>query len=182
MTDTTEQDTREDVESAEQILCPHCMEPVDPLAHFCAACGGPVGAFASIDPMGQVYSAGHAYRSATSRPTKFIVVLGVWLIFAPQLIILLFVAISILWSMFRYGDSRDLFGFAVSAGLSAIYGLIIYKSTHGYFRGKRCLTWGLCYNCGYDLRGSEGQTHCPECGEPIDRLEDDGEEVLYESS
>jgi len=81
-------------------VCPHCLAAIDTLDHFCPRCGGPVSAHASIDPLGQVYSAGHLYRRATSSPPKFITVLGMWLIFGPQIPLLLFAAISLFVNLF----------------------------------------------------------------------------------
>ena len=35
-------------------VCPHCLQPLTPLDHFCPKCRGPVSAHASIDPLGRV--------------------------------------------------------------------------------------------------------------------------------
>ncbi|MCC6680712.1 MAG: hypothetical protein IT445_07400 [Phycisphaeraceae bacterium] len=70
-------------------LCPHCVKPIARFDHFCPHCGGPVTAHAAIDPLSQVYAQGYAYRQATTiNQPKFIVVLGIWLIFGPQALLL----------------------------------------------------------------------------------------------
>ena len=66
--------------------CPHCIGPLGPNDDFCKSCGGPVTSHASIDPLGQIYATGYAYRQAVSGRPRKIVVLGMWLIFGPQLL------------------------------------------------------------------------------------------------
>lgn len=63
-------------------LCPHCLEPIERFDHFCRQCGAPITSHAAIDPLGQVFAAGHIYRNATSSRPPRIVFLGMWLIFA----------------------------------------------------------------------------------------------------
>ncbi len=76
-------------------LCPHCVKPIARFDHFCPHCGGPVTAHAAIDPLGQVYAQGYAYLQATtSDKPKFIVVLGIWLIFGP---LVLFGLVGLFW-------------------------------------------------------------------------------------
>ena len=72
-------------------VCPHCLQPLEPRDHFCPKCCGPVSAYASIDPLGQVYSAGRAYRRAMSGKPRLAVFVGIWLIFGPSLLSALFV-------------------------------------------------------------------------------------------
>ncbi len=81
----------EDAQLADAVpLCPHCLAPLGPFDHFCPKCAGPVTAIASMDPMGQIYSAGRAYRlAATDKKPKGIVVLGMWLVFGPSFLALL---------------------------------------------------------------------------------------------
>ena len=79
-------------DEGEDIVCPHCIEPIGQFDHFCSHCDRPVTTHASTDPLGQVYASGHAYRNATSGRPKLIVVLGIWLIFGPQVLLLMFFA------------------------------------------------------------------------------------------
>lgn len=74
--------------SIAEARCPHCIKPITPQDHFCPHCDRPVSSHASIDPMGQVYSAGSLYRMATSRkgPSRLLLI-GMWLIFGPSLFI-----------------------------------------------------------------------------------------------
>ncbi|GEM_PF-2959565 len=80
-------------------VCPHCLAPLGQFDHFCPKCAGPVTAFASVDPMGQIYSAGRAYRlAATDKKPKGVVVLAMWLIFGPSLL-------SLLWMLSMFVSS-----------------------------------------------------------------------------
>ncbi len=142
----------------------------------------------AIDPMGQVYTAGHAYRQATGKPVNLIIVLGVWLIFAPQLVPLVFITLGITQSLVQSSAGLDysgfntydffsgLLGILITLGMSVVSFLIIFKTTRGYIHTRR-RERGLCVQCKYDLRGSMGQPRCPECGSEIDWFEDDDEYV-----
>ena len=80
-------------------VCPHCLTPVGQFDHFCPKCAGPVTAIASFDPMGQIYSAGRAYRlAATEKRPRGVVVLGMWLIFGPSLL-------GLLWALSMFVSS-----------------------------------------------------------------------------
>ena len=134
--------------------CPHCLEPVGPRDHFCPKCCGPVTAHASTDPMGQIYATGYAYQQAVSARPRAIVVLGMWLIFAPQIPALIFggsAAIAGLVtqsSIFGIGDGLFAFprgeGYFVAmlgviffGGLAVLYIAILWKVTARYLRYNR---------------------------------------------
>ncbi len=68
-------------ESEEKKLCVSCLFGNDPDVHFCAQCGAPMTSYAAIGPFEQLFAEGHVYRQAAEKPRKFIVVLGVWVIF-----------------------------------------------------------------------------------------------------
>lgn len=144
-----------DVTEAEQdnLVCPHCIEPIGRFDHFCPHCSKPVTTHASIDPMGQVYSAGQAYQNATEKP-RLMVVVGMWLIFGPQVPLLIFDLFASLSSLFRpnhtysVGDGSsmtiisdgivpDLVKLLVVIGLLALYGLILRKVTMRYLVARR---------------------------------------------
>lgn len=188
---TSDLPTANEAEPFEEMLCPHCLKPADPISHFCNACGGPTSMHSAIDPLGQIYTAGHAYRQATGNPVKFIVVLGVWLFFGSQVPWLIFMAFFAMQPFFATesftdslaNDTSTPYAGAIfilfSLGLAAIYCLFIYKTTRGYIR-TRHQAHGLCPMCKYDLHDSKGQEKCPECGFAIERFDDEGEESLQE--
>ncbi len=166
--------TASDCADFEQMLCPHCMEPTDPISHFCQSCGGPVSQHATIDPLGQIYAQGHAYRNSTGRPTRLLTVIGVWLIFGTQVPLLGFAGMAN-----PLGDPAvSLFAIV----LAGIYGVFTYKTTSRYIRALRCLKQHRCFGCGYDLNSIQDEIHCPECGERIDWLVDEAEPTTDESS
>ena len=129
-------------------VCPHCLKPVQRFDHFCPHCAGPVTAIASFDPMGQIYSAGRAYRlAATDKKPKGVVVLAMWLIFGPSFVLLLFAVVNALsqWAGtgFRYSMLYDTSGFLVPAlglglmtGFFALYTAILWKVTAHWMRSK----------------------------------------------
>jgi hypothetical protein len=69
------------VETGEKQLCVGCVFPNEPEAHFCTQCGAPLTSYAATGPFESLFAEGHVYRQAAERPRRFIVVLGIWLIF-----------------------------------------------------------------------------------------------------
>jgi len=69
----------------EQIACPHCLTINHPLSYFCITCMTPLTSHAAIDPIYRIYAQGNTYQKAAAKPTNFLVVLGVWLIFGWQI-------------------------------------------------------------------------------------------------
>ena len=135
-------------------VCPHCLAPVGRFDHFCPKCLGPITAHAAIDPLGQVYSAGHVYRSAMSRRRpRLIVVLGMWLIFAPQVPYLawgFFLIVSELLALRRahpdglggwlFRPGNDVIGSLLKlflvGGLAVLYSAILWKATSRYLASR----------------------------------------------
>ena len=133
----------------ESLLCPHCAKPIGPFDHFCPHCAAPVTAHASIDPLGQVYAAGHGYWRATSGRPKFIVLLGMWLIFGPQIPLLLFLSVLTLLGIitptrtFSMGDSStitlisydqvvEILKLVLILGILIVYCAMLWKVTVRY--------------------------------------------------
>jgi hypothetical protein len=129
------------------------MHPGGQLDHFCPKCGGPVTTRAAIDPLGQVFTAGFGYQRALSDKPRLITMVGMWLIFGPQVLILL-LALGFLTAdlfptdrtplpgkMLVVGQSADvddgnpvtvLLQLLLVVGLLAIYSTILWKVTRRY--------------------------------------------------
>jgi hypothetical protein len=141
-------------------LCPHCLKPIGTLDNFCPQCLGPVTAIASIDPMGQVFSAGRAYQNAVSDKPRRLVVWGMWMIFGPGLAILIFVLCMTLRDIFapmapipnavvfHYGDgpaagddlgTRLLQLALICAGIM-LNAAILWKVTARWLRSRRAVS------------------------------------------
>lgn len=182
MDDQSDPLTQECSAPGDQMICPNCLTANAEQAHFCIQCAAPLSAHAAIDPLGQVYAAGYIYQKAAGKPTRFIMVLGMWLIFAPQIPYII-VALSML-VMRVFAPTRHLVDesllttllkCALAVGLLALYIAILTKVTRNYRRYKRQAA-GLCLQCAYDLRGNLGASTCPECGLAIDWPETDAAE------
>jgi ribosomal protein L40E len=73
-------------ESEGKQLCKSCAALNEPDADFCMKCGAPLSAYSTMGPFEMIFAQGFIYREAAERPRRFIVVLGIWLIFLPQAI------------------------------------------------------------------------------------------------
>jgi len=109
----------------EKQLCISCLAPNEPLAHFCAKCGAPLSSYASTGFLESAYSEGVVYRAAAERPRKFIVVLGIWIIFGG---IALSGAV-----MLAVGLDRGIYDKLVGAAMLAFSLVMIVKTTKNYF-------------------------------------------------
>jgi hypothetical protein len=66
-------------------LCTCCLAQNERFRDFCWRCATPITTHAEIDPLGQVYARGEAYRKAIAHPSR-IGVIGMWLICGPTLL------------------------------------------------------------------------------------------------
>lgn len=80
------QSERRDLPEVETVICPKCLLANSSTAAFCVDCGAPIGMVAALDPLQHIYAEGFAYRSAVEGPPNLIILVGMWLIFAPMLI------------------------------------------------------------------------------------------------
>lgn len=119
------------------ILCPHCLAENEEHAHFCRECFTPLSAHAAIDPVGQIYAQGDTYRKAVANPSRPIILLGMWLIFAPSIFLALLGLIAI-FEPHRVGNPVALAilyaGFYT--GLALVQGAILYRVTHNFLHRK----------------------------------------------
>lgn len=82
-------------QGGENVVCPSCLLSNSKDAAFCADCGAPIGMVAAIDPIQHIHAEGFAYRSAVDGAPKPIVLIGIWLIFAPMAIGMLLLMITV---------------------------------------------------------------------------------------
>ena len=108
----------------EGVVCPKCLLANSPTVAFCADCGAPIGMVASIDPLQHILAEGFAYRSAVDGPPNLIVLIGMWLLFAP----VAFVAPFLLFS----GCVEDFPPRLFFLLLGACSLVVLYRSTKNY--------------------------------------------------
>jgi hypothetical protein len=126
-------------------ICLHCAAELIGYVQFCPKCGCPVTPEAVSMPYESVLARGFAAREGSSRPRKLIVVIGMWLMFGPMFAMLASVFVTMLvvsqgvaWQAERRGEIPGiLLGLAVSAGLAAIPGALLYKTTKNHVKQRR---------------------------------------------
>ncbi|MBT3374244.1 MAG: hypothetical protein HN742_34805 [Lentisphaerae bacterium] len=74
-------------EDTPRIVCSSCLGENEPEAAFCLECGNPIGDTSSMDPLKRIQAQGWIYRRAASSPYRFLIVVGMWLIFLPMAIV-----------------------------------------------------------------------------------------------
>lgn len=70
-------------------ICPCCLTPVDSDEElFCPKCGAPIDPVASMMPFERIHAQGYVFRQAVAKPTNWLVVVGIWVLLAPQVIVI----------------------------------------------------------------------------------------------
>jgi len=111
------------------IVCPGCLHEQPEGPHFCAKCGAPLTAFSTVGPFERIFAQGHMFRRAVSGPTRPIVVIGMWVLLAPQLLTLAFTTHGI--------DSTECGGFLVFAAIALAYSVLLYRVTKNYINRRK---------------------------------------------
>jgi hypothetical protein len=119
---STESDSHE--QSEEGVLCPKCLLANPPTAAFCSDCGAPIGMVSTIDPIQHIQAEGFAYRSAVDSPPKLIIVVGMWLLFAP----IILVAPFLIFGGFPDSLPHTLFFTLLAVGSV----ILLYRTTRNY--------------------------------------------------
>ena len=122
---STESDSHPQPEDS--VVCPKCLLANSPTAAFCADCGAPIGMVASVDPLQHIQAEGFAYRSAVDGPPNLIVLIGMWLLFAPVAFATPFLVFST-----EYLPPRLLF---LLLGVCSF--VVLYRSTKNYIVKSR---------------------------------------------
>jgi len=180
MNDLSNINNERDDKPDDVILCPGCIAENGRFADFCHNCGMPISSFATMDPLKHIYAQGWMYRKACSGRTSPIIVIGMWLIFAPTL----FVTCRYLYELLfpRFGTqsmshtNTNVLVFVFFLAFVLLYVAILYRVTKRYLH-VRNIKPGHCEHCGYDLSGLP-EPRCPECGNPFhpdDVYSDDSE-------
>ena len=120
-------------EPQEWELCPHCIAQNTPGRNFCRDCGSPLSPYAAICPWERIFAEGHIYRTAVERPNRFIILLGIWLIFGPTALLGVFIVSGLRTSADILGPD-DLAGWLLALSLVVLSASILVKTTRNYLR------------------------------------------------
>ena len=118
-----------EAEPDEEIVCPSCLSSNATRAVFCTGCGAPLGLISTIDPFQSTQAEGFAYRSAVDGAPSRVVLIGMWLIFAPP-------AIGLLAAL-AMSAMDDLWENAAFLPFGAVSPIILYRTTKNYLIKSR---------------------------------------------
>jgi len=111
-------------------LCLNCLSPNPPETHFCSDCGAPLSSYAATGPFELLFAEGHVYRNAAEKPSKPVVLFGMWLIFG----LLGFGGLPILLLSVDDSSFSEVILAVLLLGLCP---LVIAKTTRNYLRRKQ---------------------------------------------
>ena len=170
-------------QSAPTLLCTSCGSQQPGGIHFCEKCGGPLTMQAFTDPVMGIQTRGFALQNASSRPTSWIVLVGVYLWMVPLLFLGLFSCFGFalgLWESQRTGNSVELWIYAplllFFLAMGVVAAIVLVKVTVNYRRSRSSKTnrarGGLierpeaetesCLACGKNFAATDDA--CPACG------------------
>ncbi len=113
----------------EIIACLSCLAPNNWSIDFCENCGSPIGMTSTLDPLKTIQAEGFLLRKATSERPKFIVLLGIWLLFLPWLGGTSAIAINM---MVKGKGVADFIFFLISIALALVAVRVLFLVTHNY--------------------------------------------------
>lgn len=112
-------------------LCTSCLTPYTESIDFCPTCLAPLGLTVAIDPLKRIWATGFIYRQAVYGPTSKITLLGMWLIFCPELILgLLILPLLLFESHTDVGALLFLVGFGLIKSIIPIRATLNFLQKH----------------------------------------------------
>jgi hypothetical protein len=121
-------------------LCPHCLTENEEFSHMCRACLTPMTFFAATVPVFSVWAECNTYYKASQAPSKFIVVLGMWLICGPWCLVCAGLALmtvgEALAPSYRGGNPAALLVIIPLAALVCVPAILLVRTTRRYYGGR----------------------------------------------
>ncbi len=114
-------------------VCPACAALIGINEVFCPECGAPISLLANTDPLQRIYTEGYMYRKAVETKPKLIVVIGIWIIFAPVVVGAIGIVISIIFSGMGSGFGGFIF-FWIAIALGVFSAVILFRVTKNYIK------------------------------------------------
>ena len=116
------------------VVCTACLEINPQHTNYCAKCGAPLNSLVAFNPFDQTLIEGFAYRRAVDGPPSKIILVGMWLVFAPGLFAL---PVTFRLDFASLASASDfigwLFGHAYLGAYFILSVLILYRTTANYF-------------------------------------------------
>ena len=123
-----------------QPACTHCFAPIPKTQHFCSHCGAPATTYATTAPYESIFSEGFAWREASQSPTRLIVVIGMWLLWAPPLLVSLgLTGVAIMAALDAPSPKARIVVLIIGALVGGgvwISATLLYRTTRNYFGNK----------------------------------------------
>jgi len=111
------------------ILCNNCRHRNEAAQEICEECGSPIGAWTSPSQLSGVLT-GNFHHQAVATPRKFVIVLGVWLLFLPAALVAIWQSIVFL--------SQQSFIMALMFACLAIWPIaVLRRTTKNYIEYKK---------------------------------------------
>jgi len=124
-----------DEEEQETMLCPACLAQNLPTARFCWKCDAPLDGLAVFGPLEQTRAQRFIFHRAATGPSGLLVVLGVWVLFAP--LALGFFLLALPFGPTLGGFVEVVPGTAAALLLTILYGGFVWRVTANYIRRRR---------------------------------------------
>jgi len=127
--------TSSDEDEQEVMLCPACLAQNLPTARFCWKCDAPLDGLAVFGPLEQTRAQRFIFHRAATGPSGLLVVLGVWVLFAPMALGSLLLALPFHPTL--GGFAAVGLGAAASLLLAVLSGALVWRVTANYVRRRR---------------------------------------------
>lgn len=111
------------------MICPACQTPNDEFESFCSKCGSPIGTTATLAPVQRIRTEGLLFRRAVDKPPNLVVLVGIWILFAPSVPVGVYAATNLILTGRGFGYFVLFWTFV---GLTCCSVVILYRTTRNY--------------------------------------------------
>lgn len=123
----------EETNENQDVVCPNCLERNNTCLSICANCGFSIGPGSNMTPDSVLHSHRFMYQNAIKGRPKFIVMLGIWIVFSGLLLISVTLLYTGIKDYFVTGDPVNLFGILIAMCFFVLGAVIPFKVTKNYF-------------------------------------------------
>ena len=135
--------TKHEEQQPETALCMHCAAPTPHGATFCRECGCPLTFAAASMWYEAILAQGFIWREGSSKPWNATILIGMWLLFGPQLAMSVQMFFHVMLASMNDWDFSlpdalwMLLLLVVTQSMCVLYGCLLYKTTRNYLKLRR---------------------------------------------